>query len=407
MKDSGAVLDSAHRPPFKPDTRASSDLRPIAAWAAWASQPLEVAIVCGHAAVAAMHPMLVELSLRSGQTGAMDSLEFALRTPTALEKTPRLLLVGLRPGVPPADATADDVQGAVLVHEYRVTGRGVGVFATDDVTGRRTVIAPPGVRMRVAESACRALLKRGASIVLLSIDATGGIETPAPAPVVKPIGWVTTRTLTVPRDLPLESTLSATLARLGRHTRRNFRRYRMRLEQDLGATFVPRVEMAREVFLEMNSRSLNAVPEAEAEWRFDSLAEMRQRADGREGPLFAGVRAADGRWLSVVFGSRHDGITEMEWQMNRSELPRYSLSTVMRAYLLEHEIALGTHTLMFKGGTPHPLRHSLQNSQTVDLIVMRSSIAAWLIRRLARFIFPRANYLGNALRDKRLVWTRW
>jgi hypothetical protein len=57
-------------------------------------------------------------------------------------------------------------------------------------------------------------------------------------------------------------------------------------------------------------------------------------------------------------------------------LPRYSLSTVVRACLLEHVIAL------------------------------RRSPRAWMLRRFARWIFPENNFMGHALGDQALPWAR-
>jgi len=356
-----------------------------------------VHLLRGRAAVVAMHALLVELSSRTGQAGAMDSLEYLVTSPTALDKTPYLVLVGLRAGVPAASATANDVQGAVLLYEYRVGGIRSKVFATDDVTGHRTVIAPAGLRMRVAEIAGRALAQRGAGIALISLEA-GPAEEAQERPAISGSRCnLAVRTRVVARDLMLETTLEATLATLGPNTRRNFRRYRLRLEADLGARFVASADIGREQFLEFNRISTNPLRETEAAWRYACLT-------GSPGMMFAGVQAGDGSWLSLIAGHRDGGVTGIEWQMNRADLPRYSLSTVMRSYLVEHEVRLGTGRIIFKGGTPHSMHRSFIDSTTVDVIVARRCLRAWLLRRLARWIFPKSNFLGRALQDAGLIW---
>jgi hypothetical protein len=93
--------------------------------------------------------------------------------------------------------------------------------------------------------------------------------------------------------------------------------------------------------------------------------------------------------------------------MNRVGLPRHSLSTVMRSYLLEHEIALGTKQLEFEGGTAHSMRHAFVNSKAADMIVVRRSLCGWLLRRSARWIFPDNNFVRTALLDKELQWRPW
>jgi hypothetical protein len=359
-----------------------------------------VQLLRGRAAVTAMQPLLVELSSRSGQAGAMDALDFFLGAPDALEKIPYLLLVGLRDGVRPEVAGADDLDGALLIYEYKVAGIGTGVFATDDMTGARTVIAPQEIRTEVAELACRSLLDLGASIALVSLEG----ETLADC---RPGQWggttcrMATRQRMVPTYLPLAGTLDATMALLGNDTRRNFRRYRRRLVADFGAEFVPVVEMGREQFLQMNRASTNPVAEDIASWRYESLAQVAR-------PMFCGVRAADGRWLSLMGGRRRGCATEISWQMNLAGMPRYSLSTAMRAFLLEYEVGLGTERLVFEGGTPHPMRHSFVDSSVVDVVVTRQgSPFAWMLSRTSRWVFPEKNFLGAALRDPGLSWARW
>jgi hypothetical protein len=353
----------------------------------------------GQRAVAAMQRMLVELSLRTGQTGAMDALEQYLGTQSAQKKQPYLLLVGLRDGVEPIVATADDLDGAVLIFEYRVAGCGTRVFATDDVTGEHTVIAPLEIRTWVAEMACRKLLQMGAIAAVISL--LSGTEATR-----RPIGEgsvacrIATRKRSEPRYLALSDTFDSTLATLGDDTRRNLRRYRRRLERDFGASFVANVEMSRDEFLAMNGASTHPLEDAVAAWRYNLLAEVRE-------PVFCGVRAAGGQWLSLLGGRRRPGVIDIDWQMNLAGLPRYSLSTVMRSFLLEYEIARGTGRLMFVGGTPHSMRHSFVSADAVDVLVQQRSASAWLLRKLSRWIFPGKNFLGQALRDKTLLWTPW
>ena len=346
-----------------------------------------------------MRGMLAELGRRSGQPGVMDIVEHLVHSPTALGKTPYLVLAGLRTGVAAAQATADDVCGAVLMYEYRVAGIGLRVFATDDVTGRRTVIAPPAMRARVAEEACRILAETGAQVALLSLEGRPEPRTPSMRIVTQPgTCRIAVRTRTFACDLMLEDTVEATLANMGKHTRRNLRYYRRRAEVELGVTFVPMVEMGVEELVEVHRTSKTRIPDAEAGWRYEGLMATPNR-------LFAGVRASDGRWLSVVAGRRNGGVTEIEWQMNLEDLPRYSLSTVMRSYLLEHEVELGTRKMVFLGGTPHAMQHSLALSEAGDVLMVRKSVHASLLCCLCRWVFPQPNFLRGMLLDESIVWT--
>jgi hypothetical protein len=392
-KADGAVFNRSH------SSRIFATTAPPASWD-WVSSTGVGPLVRGREAVIAKRGMLVELSRRTGQLGVMDILEHLVHSPTALDKTPYLVLSGLRAGVPAARATADDVAGAVLVYEYRIAGLGLRVFATDDVTGRRTVLAPDTIRAKVAEEACGILVNAGAQVALISLEGR-------PEPVSRPMGVPTqpggyriaVRTRTFARDLLLKDTLEATLAAVGRNTRRNLRRYRQRLEEDLGATFVSSAQMGPAEVVELNRSSKHPIADAEALWRYECLQATPNR-------LLAGVRAADGRWLSVVAGRRNGDVTEIEWQMNQADLPHYSLSTVMRSYLLEHEIALGMRKIIFLGGTPHAMRHSLVASESGDVLIVRRSVRARLLCCLCRWVFPQSNFLRGMLLDKDVAWTK-
>ncbi len=354
-------------------------------------------MVRGRKAVAAKARMLQDLCRRTGQAHAMHWLDYLLTTPTALEKTPALVLVGLDPGLDPAHASADDLAGAVLLYEYKIAGRRTRVFATDDATGHRTVIAPANIRNQVAEEVCQALMNDGAVAVMITFEGSYGNSTAARK--LTTASQIMTRVRSVPRYLPLEETVEATLSRLGRHTRRNLRYYRRRLEIEVGAEFVPEVDMGLDQYLAINRASTNPVSEALARWRYEAIRRT-------PGTLFAGVRTPKGRWLSLIGGRRLSGVTEIDWQINLAGLPRHSLSTVMRSYLLEHEIEIGTRKLEFAGGTPHPMRHSFVSIDAVDMIALRRSRLGWLLRKFARWVFPQKNFLGQALRDPQLPWAQ-
>ena len=327
----------------------------------------------------------------------MDLIHLLVKTPTALRKIPCVVLVGLAKGISPAKATAADVQGAVLLYEYMVGDIGTGVFATDDITGERTVLAPPELRAEIAEKACRILAAHGAAISLVSLERTSINEPQVKAHEADgPPCHIATRVRIKERDLILHKTMDETLASLGKNTRRNFRRYRTRLEEDLGVTFVPWVRISPEDFIELHCHATNPVSVSEAAWRYHFLSSSSDR-------LFAGMRDANGRWLSLIGGSRHRDYVQIDWQVNRNDLPRYSLSTVMRSYLLEHEIALGTRRILFKGGTPHTMRLSLLPAETLDIVVVRHSFRGWLLRNFARWL-PPSNFLGRTLADNSLAW---
>jgi hypothetical protein len=358
----------------------------------------EIQVLRGREALLSKLEMLNTLCERAGQAGATHWLEHQIGTPNERNKIPTLVLVGLRANTSVAEVTADDVRGAVILYEYRMLGRGTGVFAGDDSTGQRAVIAPKHLRAQVAEAVCHELVARGALAVMLTYEGTMGGTSAGENPDSPTAAWkMAMRGRSVPLYLTLDTSYETTLASLGKHTRRNLRYYRRRAECETGCEFVPLVEMTRREFIEINRASINPVPAALANWRYDAFS-------GSPGMLFAGVRASDGRWLSLIGGRRHRQITEIDWQINLDGLPRLSLSTVMRAYLLEHEVGLGTETLMFSGGTPHSMRHSFACVDVVDAMVLRQSAGARLLRALAPAVLPRRNFIAQALRDPQMCW---
>src|ERR1700729_731500 len=86
-------------------------------------------------------------------------------------------------------------------------------------------------------------------------------------------------------------------------------------------------------FMEMNHASTHPVALSVLKRRFDIL--------NSKGFFCVGLRQSDGQWLSLLGGRRNRNVTEIDWQMNREELARYSIGTVIRSYLIEDEIALG------------------------------------------------------------------
>jgi hypothetical protein len=357
-----------------------------------------VHLIQGRESILRMQQGLADLSKRCNQPSAMDDLKYFLSRPGALKKTPYLVLLSSSTGAPTEITSPDEVMGALLLYEYRVAGRGSGIFATEDTTGRRTLVAPLSMRLTVAMMASRTLLDRGAQSILISF------RHPDPAVDVSQaeldgasaLRWAS-REREIVGYLPLESTLDKTLAKMGRRTRNHLRYYRRRAEAQLGCSLDPQVDISRSEFLTLNRECAYAVPDALAGWRYDSYKDLTA-------PLLVGIRDKDGRWLSVAGGRRHNGRTEVHWQMNRNDLPLLSLSTIMRAYLIEHEISQGTERLYFEGGTKHSMNHSFVTEKATDLIVMRRSPVALLMRKLAKRLLPPEHMLLQVLSDKELHW---
>jgi hypothetical protein len=360
-------------------------------------------VVRGGEAILRMRAMLIELSQRCGQPGTMEDLTYFLSKPGFLKRVPHLYLMVKRQNLVLEEITVDELLGALLLYEYQVLGFGVRAYSSNDRSGRGTMLALPFERLRVAAMASRVLLDRGAHLIMLSFR-TGSGETDKesaqifdfPSSLRITARWAR-RERSIAAYLELEPSYDATLAQLGQKTRRNMRYYRRRAEAQLGCVFVPEVEIGREEFLAFNRECMYPVPDYVATWRYDTEQTLAE-------PVLMGMKDGEGRWLGILGGRRHQDRMEILWQMNRDGLAAHSLSTVMRAYCMEHEIERGMKRLYFEGGTAHTLHHSFVQEELMDLVVVRRSPIAWLMKEVAKRRVSADNELADMLKTDDMTW---
>lgn len=359
-------------------------------------------VLRGRGKILRLRTVLTDLCELCGQAGAMDYLEYFLTATENLKKTPYLVLMASRSNLEISKMRAEDLRGAVLIYEYRLLGVGSNLFTTGDFNGSRTVIAPAALRRQVSAAVCRYLMERGAQIVLLSLE-PGSQESCQScfedAMTGETKRWWTTRTRVAGATLALQDTLDATLATLGKHTRRNLRYYRRKAEADLDYSFVHDAKsmVTMTQLRELNRASTHPVAQSVLDRRLRTLKSI-------EGFFCVGLEQPDGRWISLLAGRRHHGVTEIDWQMNRGGLAKYSVGTVVRSYLIEYEVAIGTERLFFEGGTPHTMRYSFLSQNAMDIVVMNRSVFVFLLRRCARWLRPERNFLLQTLLSPAIKW---
>jgi hypothetical protein len=355
-------------------------------------------LVRGCGSVLSMQSALVDAAERNGQSGAMDDLDFFLARPQIRRKTPYILSLPQVEGH--GSSKSVPLEAAVLLYEHHAAGHGIRIFTTDDTTGRRTLVSALLSRSQVALTACHTLLAQGAQMILISYRHDEERVDESLGRLLKDkrcsCRWAT-REREVAGYLPIESTLDATMAKIGTRTRNHLRYYRRRVENQLGAEFVPEAKISREDFLELNRISAYPVADDVAGWRYDSLRVLKS-------PLLYGMRDRDGRWLGLVGGRHYDCNMEMQWQMNRADMTSQSLGTAMRGFLLEHEVALGTRCMYIEGGTTHSMSHAFVPQKVTDLIVMRQSSLSRVLPSLVKRFLPPENMLLNVLEDTSLTW---
>ncbi|NYF79767.1 hypothetical protein HDF17_002087 [Granulicella arctica] len=362
--------------------------------------------------------MLSRLAALTGQPGDAADMEYFLSSPKALKKTPYLLLTKAYANEPSVEGYSE----AVLLFEYRVSIGATRVFATSDPSGRRNLFAAPAERATLAARAVRTLLQSGAHIVHIAYH-KGDLELPSeslseteqvavafgdPSPdaalrrsqrMAGKRDWSLVEQI-IPSYLPIEPTFDETIARLGHLTRRNLRYYRRRTEKEIGCVFVPEVQIGLDDFLAFSRACTYAVPDEIAAWRYRALSLI-------ETPFLCGVHDSSGRWLSMIGGRRSRTVTEIDWQMNLDGLEKYSLTTVARACMIEHEASLGSTRLYLEGGTPHSITNQFVRETVVELTAKRRSLYTHLLTRFAPRVFPPDNYVGQILRDASYSWHLW
>jgi hypothetical protein len=248
-------------------------------------------VVRGCDSILRLQRVLADLSVKCGQPGVMDDVGYFLSKPGTLRRVPHLMLFSKAPAIDLEKVTADDLLGAVLLYRYLVLGCGIGMFSTNDRSGRGTLVAPAALRSTLAEMAIRSLMDHGVLAVLISFrdgdsgnpQKGSGKSEPMPGSTVdeRNTRWVW-RQREMADYLPLEETFDRTLAKIGTRTRRNMRYYRKRAEAELGCIFLPSVEIDERDFLNFNRECMYAVPPKVASWRYHSLKDIAT-------PLFMGI----------------------------------------------------------------------------------------------------------------------
>ena len=360
--------------------------------------------VRGSEVILGMRKMLVAFSERCGQAGTMDDLAYFLSKPGLLKRVPSLFLIVKRNDLRLEELGVDDLLGALFLYEYHMMGMGMRAYATNDRSGRGTMLALPHQRLKAAAIFSRVLLDRGARVIMLSFRAGTEEEGKENTELFKflPASQITAewawREREIPGYLPLQESYDATLATLGTKTRRNMRYYRRLAEKDLGCRLIPSVEIGREEYLAFNRECMFPVADSVALWRLETMKELGE-------PVLMGLKDREGRWLALLGGRRFkDDRMEILWQMNRAGMHNHSLSTAMRAYCIDQEVERGTKRLYIEGGTAHSLHHAFVPEELIDLVVVRKSPLTKPMKKFAaNKIYP-DNALGELLKSPDVIW---
>jgi len=286
-----------------------------------------------------------------------------------------------------------ELEACVLFFEHCKFGIGLGIFRGGDGIGESLVAGPQPFRVQYIHLATQALLRHwrihGVSLaVMASVDQC--IEIMGPEGEGRMFS-----ARNVAHTLPLENTYPAILAAMGRRTRRSLATKRQQLEARANVTFLPSLDPVRalQAMLQLQSTSLPN--------RITRFYQARTSLLLERPEFFCmGMRLPDGAWLSILSGWRRNRVTYVDLQMNDGRYKKESLSAVMRAFLLEHEIAGRQQLINFVGGTSLLLRRYCQPVEPATYAFLwRPCLRATLCRALIPRLKPESVY-------QRVIWNR-
>ena len=352
----------------------------------------------GERAILSLMPLLQQRSAEWGQQAEVLQIPYALSMPSIPRRQPVLLLAESD------DGTAKKILGAVLVFAQLHALFGKRLITNSDRFGNLGVFGPAGHRLSLAMLAADMLIERGAALVRLDF-AVGqppaeDVTTATPQQARERFGHlpnVATRsnltlrlhTRTKASDLLLAPDLDATLAALGRRTRRNIRASRRKINFDLHCTFHRHASISLAEFLRFSASCRPRTPSRVARWQY---------ANATSSPGFlSGLQTDAGVWICLSGGRLLEQTAVIDWQMNSPSFPAYSPSLTMRGYLMEEFGRSGFTRLRFEGGTSHTMAEGFEKRtvchlevrvQSTWLRVFERCIKSWLPgRAITRSLF--------------------
>jgi hypothetical protein len=278
------------------------------------------------------------------------------------------------------------LEACVFFYEHCRFGLGLGLFRGGDYIGESLVVGQPELRLQYIHMATQSLLQQ---------RHVHGISLTMQAPVDDCIALMGPASHTrrfcgreIQNTLPLAETYQAMLASFGPRTRRSLAGKRKQLQESANVEFVPNLDpdQALTVMLALEKKT---IPQ-----RITRFFETRHQMLRSQPDFFSmGLRMPNGSWLSLVTGWRRDGITYVDMQMNDGTYKKESLSAVMRAFLLEHEIGAKQTMINFVGGSSLLLRRYCEPVKPcTDLFISKPGLRSTLFELMAKHVREHSVY---------------
>jgi hypothetical protein len=278
------------------------------------------------------------------------------------------------------------LEACVYVTEHSRLGTGLGLWRGGSPAGDGLVIGHEPDRLQYLNLAIQFLLSRWRTFAIgLSVKA----ELNDCLKLMGPENdYRLFRAQSANRRLLLKPTYEATLASMGPRTRRSLAAKRRKLEQTTQVRFLPSLEpaLALEALLALQSSSQ---PRRSRDYYYARFCLLRDNAD-----FFSmAIRLPAGEWLSILTGWRQNLTTYVDFQVNNRYFKKESLSAVMRAFLLEHEINLKQQEIDFVGGPSLLLRKYCHAVEPLTyMLLMRPCVRASLLQHLIPHTKPDSLY---------------
>ncbi|PYR93384.1 MAG: hypothetical protein DMF84_10370 [Acidobacteria bacterium] len=305
------------------------------------------------------HPTTI-LSSRS-QIARLDEPVDRLMPQRDVTVTPSFFLASLADNWLPRVAVVhrdNATAGVIYGKERTIAGFRTGLIYADGRLGNLAVAKPIDCKdvMRAAVRAWFELPRvRG---VRLLISPTGQ-EARALATVRSTMPIDLTHSAAAPTELHSRLLLPVTyehfLNSLGKKTRRNFRYYRRRFEA-AGHTYFEHLS-----YEEFDRAATDLRTKCHLSSSVSEIRRAVRTVKSADDTWIAGLKHANGEWLSVSAGWSAPGRATMFLQLNNDkQFGDASLSVVLRAFLIETFIRRGISELVFWSGSAPPLSRYVQ-----------------------------------------------
>jgi hypothetical protein len=335
---------------------------------------ITVALYAGARSVRSVDSVLAELRRRCDENADVLTSTHAFLADSARSSTIPMLALMHR-GCEPF--------GAVLLHGSTRFGIPTGVVSAGHLCGHGGAIAPVSERMTIAEVAARVLVRNclAHTVVIRLLQGDPDYRPGETIPAHETEGSWTFRDAR--SRFSLDGGMEGLLSRLTSKFRRNLGYYRRQADKELALKFLPNLSPAQ-------SRDAVEALIGRSAYSIAKRAAFRDRSAlcAQPNSFAMGLQDGDGNWLCVMVGRRSAKALYVEWQLNSPDHPAASLSTVMRAHCIEHEVANKTQDIIFVGETNPIWKRACAPEVCGDLLVVGGGVIGLLARKMALRLSP-------------------